>query len=184
MPTVFDEEYLRFAFGEQWSVIKFDEHRDYVERIRNLPGTKALDFVAVHDGTRLYLIEVKDFRGHRIENRHRISDGELALEVGQKVRDTIAGIVAAYHRGSVEDWDLPVRRLTEVGEHVRVLLWLEQDLPRAPRGRRQNELSVITDALKMRLHWLTPRVFVASLQTGKSPDGLTVSNLPGAGRAP
>ena len=133
--TVFDEEHLRFEFSEDWSVIKFNAHRDYVERIRNLPGTKALDFVAVHTGTRLYLIEVKDFRGHRIENRPRVSDGELALELGQKVRDTIAGIVAAYHRGSIEDWARPVRRLTDAGEPVRVLLWLEQDLPRAVEGR-------------------------------------------------
>ena len=42
---------------------------------------------------------------------------------------------------------------------------------------------MITDALKKRLHWLTSKVFVASLRTGESLDGLTVSNLPRAGRA-
>ena len=142
-----------------------------------------MDFVAVHANARLYLIEVKDFRGHRIENRHRVRDGELALEVGQKVRDTIAGTVAAHHRGGTEDWDEAVRQLTDSSQPVRVLLWLEQDLPPSSRARRLNELSVLTNALKQRLEWLTPRVFVIGLRGGGAPEGLLVSNLPGAGQA-
>jgi len=183
LPRAIDEGYLRFEFDDSWSFIKYDEHRDYLERIRRLDGTKAVDFVAVHANARLYLIEVKDFRGHRIENRHRVRDGELAVEVGQKVRDTIAGIVAAHHRGGTDDWDRAVRRLAANAQPVHVLLWLEQDLPPNPRARRLNELSVLTNALKQRLDWLTPRVFVVGLRGGGAPEGLLVSNLPGAGQA-
>ncbi len=184
MPRTIEEGHLRFVFDDSWSVIKYDDHPDYQDRIKRLDGTKALDFVAVHANAILYLIEVKDFRGYRIQNRTRVRDSELALEVGQKARDTIAGIVAAHHRGSTALLDKAVRRLAANATPVRVLLWLEQDLPPGPRGRRSNELSVLIDALKQRLDWLTPRILVVSLRGGETPEGLLVSNLPGAGKAP
>jgi len=183
MPISIDEENLRFRFDDTWVAIKYDDHRDYVERIQRLPETKAVDFVAVLDEWFLYFIEVKDFRGHRIENRTRVQDGELAIEVAQKVRDTIAGIVAAHHRGSTEEWFRFIECLTNSVNPVRVLLWLEDDLPPGPRGRRHNQASVVTDRLKHHLRWLSPRVFVVGLTVGAALDGLTVTNLPGAGRS-
>jgi hypothetical protein len=180
----FDEGRLRFQFDDSWFVIKYDEHSDYRERIEHLDGTKAVDFVAVRANSELFLIEVKDLRGHRIENRDRLKGGELAIEVGQKVRDTIAGIVAAHHRGNEEDWGRVVERLGCGETPVRVLLWLEHDLPPGPRGRRQNQASVLIDKLKKQLNWLTPRVLVVSLRTGETPAGLQATNLPGAGRSP
>jgi hypothetical protein len=142
-----------------------------------------VEFVAVLDQRLLYFIEAKDFRGHRIENRDRVKDDELATEVAQKVRDTIAGIVAAHHRGSTEDWSRFIACLISSDNPVRVLLWLEDDLPPGPRGRRHNQASVVTDRLKQRLSWLTPRVFVVGLTVGTAPAGLSVTNLPGAGRS-
>jgi hypothetical protein len=184
VPSTFEEGHLRFRFDDSWVVFKYDEHRDYRQRIQRLEGTKAIDFVGVEADSRLYLIEVKDLRGYRIENRERLNAGELALEVGQKVRDTIAGIIAAHHRGNEADWARSVRRLGCGQTPVRVMLWLEQDLPHGPRGRRQNQACVLIDALKRRLHWLTPRIFVVSLSTGGEPAGLRVDNLPGAGHIP
>ena len=183
MPITINEKLLRFRFDDTWAVIKYDDHRDYLERIRHLPETKGVDFVAVLDERLLYFIEAKDFRGHRIENRARVKDGELAIEVAQKVRDTIAGIVAAHHRGSTEEWSRFIECLTNSVNPVRVLLWLEDDLPPGPRGRRHNQASVVTDRLKQHLSWLTPRVFVVGLTVGAAPNGLTVTNLPGAGRS-
>ena len=183
MPITIVEKLLRFRFDDTWVVIKYDDHRDYVERIRHLPETKGVDFVAVLDERLLYFIEAKDFRGHRIENRARVKDGELAIEVAQKVRDTIAGIVAAHHRGSTEEWSRFIECLTNSVNPVRVLLWLEDDLPPGPRGRRHNHASVVTDRLKQHLSWLTPRVFVAGLTIGSPLSGVTVTNLPGAGRS-
>jgi hypothetical protein len=184
VPKTFHEGHLRFRFDDSWFVIKYDEHRDYRERIERLEGTRAVDFVAVHNDSQLHLIEVKDFRGHRIENQRRLREGELALEVGQKVRDTVAGIVAAHHRGNEEDWGRAVKRLGCDETPIRVMLWLEQDLPPGPPARRKNQASVLIDALKQRLHWLTSRILVVSLSTGNAPAGLVVDNLPGAGRAP
>jgi hypothetical protein len=184
VPETFEEGHLRFRFDDSWYAIKYDEHPDYRERIERLDGTKAVDFVAVYLDSQLFLIEVKDFRGHRIDNQPRLREGELAIEVGQKVRDTVAGIVAAYHRGNDEDWERAVRRMGCRESPVRVILWLEQDLPPGPPGRRHNQASVLIDALRNRLQWLTPRILVVSLGTGNAPDGLQVTNLPGAGRAP
>ena len=93
MTRTIKEGFLRFHFDESWIVIKYDDHKDYRERIGRLPDIKAVDFAAIHDVVFLFFIEVKDFRGYRIQNRHRILDGELAVEVAQKVRDSVAGIV-------------------------------------------------------------------------------------------
>lgn len=134
MPRTIDEENLRFRFDDRWVVIKYDDHRDYVERIKHLPETKAVDFVALVDERFFYFIEVKDFRGHRIENRDRVLGDGLAIEVAQKVRDTIAGIVAAHHCGNIEVWERFIECLTSSRTPVRVLLWLEDDLPPGPRG--------------------------------------------------
>jgi hypothetical protein len=181
MSRTISEGFLRFHFDESWIVIKYDDHKDYRERIGRLPDTKAVDFAAIHDVVFLFFIEVKDFRGYRIQNRHRILDGELAVEVAQKVRDSVAGIVAAHHRGSTKVWDEFIACLTSSENPVRVLLWLEDDLPPGPRGRRPNQASVLIDRLKQHLRWLTTRVMVAGLTVGAAPEGMTVSSLPGAG---
>ena len=60
-----------------------------------LAGSKGTDFVGLHPDYGLLLLEVKDFRGHRIENRQRLRSGELAIEVACKARDTIAALVGA-----------------------------------------------------------------------------------------
>lgn len=178
----FDEGDLRFAFGSSWHVIKYDAHRDY-QKIERLDGTKAMDFVAVRHvrPETLYLIEVKDFRGHRIENKARISDGELAMEVGQKVRDTLAGIIGGFHGGNDGDWKPVMERLMASDHPIKVILWLEEDAPAPsrPAGRGKQQRSVIIDDLKKRLRWLTTRVFVANLQDGGDLlPGLTVKSLP------
>jgi hypothetical protein len=151
VPQIFEEGYLRFRFEDTWFVVKYDVNPDYNNRIGLLKDTKAVDFVGVLSNLILYFIEVKDFRGYRIQNRHRLRDGELALEVAQKVRDTIAGVVAAHHRGNSAIWGGVVGRLTKSEPPVRVLLWLEDDIPPGPRGRRHNQASVLTDALKSQL---------------------------------
>ena len=92
----FDEERQRFTFDDQlWIVVKYDQCADYLKKIAKLPETKGVDFIGrlrQADGI-LYWIEAKDFRGYRIQNKRRLSDGELAIEVAQKLRDSIAGVV-------------------------------------------------------------------------------------------
>lgn len=185
MPA-FDEEHQRFAFDDrQWTVVKYDDHRDYREKIAKLDGTKAVDFVGLHNGPDgvLYWIEVKDFRGYRIQTKRRLSDGGLATEVGQKVRDSIAGVIGAYcMSGQWETWRPFVKAIWRRKCSTRVLLWLEEDNIPGPPGRRQNAAQVQAHLLRERLGWLKARVLVVSQSLGGCPPGLAVSDLPGAGQ--
>jgi hypothetical protein len=181
VPTEFDEEFIHFKFEDAWKVIKYDEHIDYLEWIGRLPDTKAVDFLALKTPGTLFFIEVKDFRGHRIENKKRLKQGELAVEVAKKVRDTIAGVAAARHRGKADPWNDFAQCLIQEERPAQVLLWLEGELPADPRGRGQNRLQVIGSTLKKQLRWLTTKVLVTNLASGP-PDGIAVRNLPGAGQ--
>ena len=185
MPT-FDERHQRFTFDDrQWTVVKYDDHRDYRQRIANLPDTKAVDFIGLYGGRDgiLYWIEAKDFRGYRIQNKLRLSDGELATEVGQKIRDSISGIIGAYRTsGQWETWHPLVRALWRRNITIRVVLWLEEDHTAGPPGSRRNAAQVLSRLLRQRLGWLTPHVLVVSQAFGGCPDGLTVTDLPGAGQ--
>lgn len=105
--TRIEEGYLLFEFGDKWRVFKFDEHPDYKKISDIVNGTKGVDFVGIFNEKTLYFIEVKDFRGDRIKNKDRISKGELLIEVAQKVRDSIACIIASSQTSNKADNLLP-----------------------------------------------------------------------------
>ncbi|HVA47275.1 MAG TPA: hypothetical protein VNH11_12980 [Pirellulales bacterium] len=187
MSSEFREGQLRFQFSDEWYVVKYDGHRDYSAEMARLQGTKAVDFIALLEAqpaAEMLWMEVKDFRGYRIQNKARQFDGELAAELGEKVRDSIAGLVGAWQRSSTPDVWLPfIERLSQREPPMKVLLWLEDDPP-PPGGTRNATLTerVRIRLLKERLRWLTTKVIVASLATRNWPKGMKVSNLPGAGR--
>ncbi|HEU4412560.1 MAG TPA: hypothetical protein VFS43_45375 [Polyangiaceae bacterium] len=193
----FDEGKLRFDFGERWRVEKWDACSAYAQGISKLSGeldepgggvrvegTKAVDFVGVLDGERLYLCEVKDFRGYRIENDDRQLGG-LPLEVGLKVRDTLAGLVGAYARMGAPPWvdeygQVLARRKHQV--HVVVLIAEDDVRPNEPRGKREARDNERLKRVKQKLAWLTTKVWVENpLQQRAMPD-LSVESLPGAGQ--
>jgi len=193
MSTTLDVEHLRFEFDDAWTVVKYDDTAEYA-CIRDQTEAKGVDLVGLiaAASTRfvIYLIEVKDFRGHRIENTPRIRGGELALKVAQKVRDTVAGVIGARRTsGEVQPWKRFTGALRRRRDEVRVVLWLERDRPpsrggvsrrRYHRMRSKTELSVLADTLKARSGWLTARTLVVDQDTGL--EGVTATNLPGAGR--
>jgi len=176
-----DERNLRFHFSDLWSRVKrYDDHPDYRGAMQKLQGTSALDFVAIQgeDGP-LFLIEVKDYRSLPIKDQEDILNGDLPAKVGRKVRDTIAGIIAAHHRGRSDEWATVIKRMTSPDPSIRVLLWIESDFPAGPDGRPDLRLSVLTKGLKRQLRWLTPQVLVVSLASNWVPEGLTVIDLRG-----
>lgn len=174
----FEEGALAFEFGERWEIFKLDEHSDYRERIGKIEGTKAVDFLGILDERELYLIEVKDFRQHRIETRDRLLTGELAIEIAQKVRDSLAGIIGAYRTSSVSShWQPYARLLHDTRATIKVVVWLEYDLPPHPVPRKKALASVGTNVFKQKLKWLTSQVFVYNTHDARLPD-LTVINLP------
>lgn len=176
---LFEESDLVFEFGSHWQVFQFDKHHDYQNMKDVLEQTKGIDFLGIYDNRELYLIEVKNFRGYRIENRDRLLRGELAIEVAQKVRDSLACIIGAYHTSTLtEHWEPYLSFLCDRHGSIKIALWLEEDLPPPhPRLRQKAKASVETKVFKQKLTWLTRRVLVC----GGSKEGLLdvrVSNLP------
>lgn len=168
---IIDEGSIRFEFGRRWDVMKLDEHLDYRERLAKVDGTKAVDFLGIVDQESLYFIEVKDFRDHRIENKERLQTGELANEVGQKVRDSIACIVGAYRTTSFFNaWHLFSNLLHDKRKPIIIVVWLEYDLPTYPRLRRKALASIGANVFKTKLGWLTSRVIVANAGESTIPD--------------
>lgn len=192
----FEEGTIAFHFEDRWRVEKWDACRAYVDGVGKLTGeltssagvkraegTKAVDFVGVLDDEVLYLLEVKDFRGHRIENQRR-QESELALEIGLKVRDTLAGLTAAVASGAEGPWIKDCLRAISAQKHAPVVVaWIAEDAvtPSEPQSKRKIREDVRLKQLKQRLSWFTRRVWVAS-PFGSVVPGVTARNLPGAGQ--
>ncbi len=174
----FIEGYQRFSFDDaKWIVVKYDDETAYRERIGKLSETKALDFVGIYHNQAIYLIEVKDFRKHRIENQVRLTSGELPIEIGQKVRDTLAGIISAYRTSDNQKWERFAKTLIDLKKDIKVVVWLEHDLPSYLKDRKKAAASIQTNVYKQKLNWLTTNVLIVNQAENIIP-GLVVSNLP------
>jgi hypothetical protein len=175
-----------FEFGEGWRIERYygdaaneGGHPFYRNQVSRLPQTKAVDFVGILVGEGGHLIEVKDFRRYRIQNKKRLTSNELALEVAHKVRDTVAGLVGAVRNETNSS------AITEVGsqllkrsEPLRVILWLEDDASTDPKTWKE-ELGTLTTKIQGYLRWLTSRVLVVSSTTyAQKPPGIQVTNTP------
>ncbi|MRG97631.1 hypothetical protein [Polyangium spumosum] len=185
MKRTIDVERIRFSFGESWTVVeKWDDSPPYRKGIHGLDGTKAVDIVGVRGGD-LYLIEVKDFRGHAIETKKR-QPKELPLAIGCKVRDTVAGLVGANRQGR-ESWvETCAQLLLNAKRRVHVIAWIEDPDLRAPEplGKRLMWQNTRAKELRQRLAWLTPRVHVASRLEPAVLADVDAENLPGVGGGP
>jgi len=180
MSTSLDEKFQRFTFSDNWVVFKYDDvtgDTGYASIKDNVSGTKACDFLGVFEHSAAYLIEVKDFRGFRIQNKKRLTTGELTAEVAQKVRDTLAGIISGCRRrAGPHPWPELGHYLTSADQEIIVVLCLEDD------GRLdKSKMDVHKQSIKQKLSWLNAKVRVVSRQV--NPDklpGVFVQDLPGA----
>lgn len=188
MATILDVEKQCFEFGDRWTVaFKYDDSEFYRKEAIKLQGdiegvpqsAKAVDVVGLHEPRGLFLLEVKDFRGHRIGNKHRLRD-ELATEVAVKARDTIAALVGA-SRKPVPDFpsELLVAAFAKDGD-LSVVLSLEDDTFR-DIDRAKATLGVLNQKLKSKLAWLHAKTF-AQTSSGNRIDNLKITDLPGAGQ--
>lgn len=163
----FEEGNLAFDFGSSWqdSVIKFDEHSDYHKIANSIEQTKGVDFLGIWRGE-LAFIEVKDFRGYRIQNKERLKTGELLSEVGQKVRDSIACIMGASRTSHEREIWQPYKTVLCHGNgRLRIILWLEQD---QSRPRDAIRYDILRKKLKSRLQWLGVTINVYALHQSTS----------------
>lgn len=198
MPTIFEEPSdsptLRFTFDDDWDVVRLDEDSFFRKRLMPLQLTGAVDFLCVYRRRELWFIEVKDHRGSRIElkNAEKMHAGDtLLLHVARKVKDCVACVVGAA-RHTVGDgtiWRTAAEVMHARSLAVKVVLWLECDLPRRRRKPvaeatrvqlMKQQASVRTDELKGLLSWLTRDVLVANQSVGALP-GVIVENVGRAG---
>ena len=118
MPTISEGD-LTFQFPNDSHVGKYDDWAFYRNQFSRIPGTKAVDFVCVHDAE-CWLIEVKDYRCHP-----RTKPTDIADEVAKKARDTLAGLAATRRNaGQGEERALAQQALRT--RRWRVALHLEQ----------------------------------------------------------
>ena len=180
--TTFLESDLKFQFSSNWWVVQYDDLTDYANLKNTVEGSKAVDFIGILSNKTLVFFEIKNFRGHRIENKPRLSAGHdpLELEIAQKVRDTLAGVAAA-SRNSTHlrtEWQRVLSFLQNERINVEVVLWLEEDKTpqyEATRKRMQAVGGVLAQRLKQKLTWLTNRVFVCSIVENQYKGSLDVS---------
>lgn len=127
---VLTERFIECRFPDDWpEVVKLDDSRFYRRLCKACDQTKSVDFVAKGDPL-LLLLELKDYRSFAVENRNKLTSGELLSDVTRKVKDTLAVLYAA-HRGQPP----PDSRLEPACAHlfggrpgpVQLFLLLEQD---------------------------------------------------------
>lgn len=116
--TRLQEGKLTFSF-EVGDAVQYDSWAFYRRQFNNAcGGTKAVDFICQDKGT-TWLIEVKDYREDR---RTKLID--LAEEVSLKVRDTLAGLVAAQSNANIDQEKAFAQQAVQ--KRLRVVLHLEQ----------------------------------------------------------
>jgi hypothetical protein len=179
------EEGIIFVFDDEfWEDVRdFDKTNPDYRKIEKLNGTKAIDIIGYHKRKGLYLIEIKDFRQYRIEKKDRIAKLELFEEVGQKVKDTLACMLAAAHNSthSREYWCRQVNRiLMSKSERVTVALWLEEDRDIAygtevSQKRKKVSESTYRNKLKTKVSWFTSRVKIISSQGTQDLEDLNLT---------
>jgi len=176
MPVI-DEDQLRFEFSDEWQVSQFDEwsfYRKPFSRLadakatcakcsaglvcaacgaKRVAGTKGIDIVAIEKQA-AWLIEVKDYRSTRESNYVFLAD-----VVALKVKDTIAGLVAARINANDEsEKALAVQAIA--CNRIRVVLHLEQPTPHSRLQSKQSRKANVLQRLKQLVKAIDPRPLV------------------------
>lgn len=186
----FEDDGIWFEVDEdEWSAFeKWDSTRVYRAGLEKLDGSSAVDFVGVRNG-HLYMVEAKAYTGtpdqpfaHAIAHA-KAQLAELPGKVGRKVRDTIAGLVAAYRSsadGSDATW-LPacVSSLLDSKRDVTVVVWILEPpaRPGVPLAKQKTNRKVRDDRIRAALAWFSPRVFVVDPTREPCRTGLRVARL-------
>ena len=165
---------LEFEFDRRiWDAVKWDEESSYHQGLRRIDAS-AIDILATQYRNAIYLIEVKDPRGHWIEYRNRNPNETLAEIIASKVRDTISGLVYARDRTPADHLVIHLKSLFhERDARPFIIFWLEAEID-PPLA------TTLTGLIERRLRWLNPRVLVTSRKLWRGLPGVSVRSLAGA----
>ena len=123
---IITEGVLNFDFQTDDGALlsKYDEWRFYRHHFCKIAeGIKAVDFICIDKSQRCtWLIEVKDYRHPQTE---KIKPSELADAVALKVRDTLAGLVAAKCNAN-DDVEKQISKAALNMPKINVVLHMEQ----------------------------------------------------------
>lgn len=192
------ESRIEFRFDDRYRVLKLDDRAFYRDLFNQLPGSKAVDFLA-YDEKRFLMIEVKNCVGNEANNRWRIAADNakretaapndrvldrdsLDIEAAQKTAMSIAALFGAYTRPvpqSASDECFPFAQMLfdpkvhDGNRHINVILVLDGQFGCRTRSdatiRRE-----LQDRLKRKLKWLNGEVLVLDSHT-LSTKGLNVT---------
>ena len=136
----------------------FDQWSFYLNQFQSVcEGAKAIDVLAVEPQVCVWSIEVKDYRQYR-----RTKTIDLADEVAVKVRDSLAGIVAA--RMNANDGD--EKRLAQAAldcPRLRLVLHLEQPAKHSKLFPRAIDPAKIKQRLQQLIRAIDPHPLVLEM---------------------
>jgi len=138
---------LKFTFCEDCCASQYDNWSFYRNQFQNTCGSaKAVDILCVTNNT-TWLIEIKDYRAHP-----RTKPVDIGDEIAFKVRDTLAGLVAAKVNANVQDEkQFATLALQEHLRSIRVVLHLEQPAKHSKLFPKAINPANVKQKLKQRL---------------------------------
>lgn len=140
---ILQEGRLTFTFPPESTASKYDEWSHYRNQFNSaFGGTKAVDMVYA-DAPVAWLIEVKDYREHR-----RTKTIDLADEIAEKIRDTLAGLVSAQLYANDADEKQTAKTLLRCNQ-LRVVLHLEQPEKHSKLRPRAIDPAAVLKKLKL-----------------------------------
>lgn len=176
MSTTLEERGLRFDFDDNWWAIKWENHPACKAGLKaKKDSTHDVDFVATHNKAP-YLIEVTDYTTELHKGRKLSTNGEVAKEIAEKVRDTIACLVWSYNRSELSTKEINgvVRSIVGWKDRFFVVVWIESKLDAEGRDKLQ-------DLVKQELNWLKVSVLVTDIAAEQNAKnrlaGLKVTRL-------
>ncbi len=137
---------LKFTFSEDCHVSKYDKWSFYGNQFQKTCGSaKAVDIVCVTYNT-TWLIEIKDYRAHP-----RTKSEDIGDEIAIKVRDTLAGLVAAKVNANDHDEKQFATLALQDLKSIRVVLHLEQPAKHSKLFPKAINPANVKQKLKQRL---------------------------------
>jgi hypothetical protein len=149
---------LRFDFPNGWLASKFDEWSFYRNQFQNVcGGSKAVDVLAIEPKVCFWTIEVKDYRRHS-----RTKTIQVPEEIALKVRDSLAGLVAA----SANATDAAEKAMAVAAlrcPRLRVVLHLEQPAKHSKLFPRAIDPANVRQRLKQLVKAIDPHPLVIEM---------------------
>jgi hypothetical protein len=154
---------LEHRFPPSWVASQYDRWPFYLEHFKGAcGGNKAVDFLAQDPKATLWLVELKDYRVHSRTKQIAVVD-----EVASKVRDSLAGVVAAAkwpsHHAHTKSAQLYLS-----AKRLRVVLHYEQSRTSSKLFPRVHDLSTLQQKLKQLVKVVDAHPLVVDLASAGS----------------